>query len=170
LDPGDVYVVEVHNQSPKDVYLLLYVDGVNVLEKKAEFPSETPTHRHWFMKAGGRFHINGWTTRTADGQFNSQRFIVTNRSLSVAGKQEAVQRMGTISALFYTAGLESIPEVELDRDILRRGSIATGAGMSQRIRLELANGKSAPGILLAAITIDYLTTEQFQRMASTHGK
>lgn len=158
LEPGDVYQIRVESRSPRPAYLSLFVDGINILGKTREHPS---TSKFWRLAAGQKAQFAGWTTG-GGGQYKQEEFMIAPADSTVAAEQGFGQQLGMITGVFYTFGLEGLPEPPppaqfADDNTLGAsmpGAYGTGAGRQTVLRLEEQSGPER-GIILAAMTVHY---------------
>ncbi len=167
LDPGDVYWIRAQNKLPRPVYLTVFVDGVNILGKQREPLSRA---RYWFLRPEYTSNLKGWYTGT-EGNYKQEEFVVAPADDSVAAGQGFGQQLGMITAVFHTVGMEGIPKAHKIAAAMMPGSFGTGAGRESRVRMEEVAGPK-PGLILAAMTIYYVTQprlEELQRGGGSSG-
>ena len=170
LDMGEEYVVSAWNHGDRDVFMALYVDGVNTIGGQLERPDLTPTHRTWFMKPDKKEStIKGWqkvdpTTKKAF----YEKFVIKSADESVAresnrpGGDGFSDNLGMITAVFYTYGTDDIPPVRGAPAPVADG-IGTGRGEKQigGIAGFDPNAKQK-GLLLSAVTLYYRSPHWFE--------
>lgn len=165
LNAGDQPEIVIGNRTSKNVLVGLYVDGENTIEKVYQHPLQTPTGGHWNFKADYRGKVSGWRFR---GDEKTDRdtirpFIVT-RDAVATDQRSADDPTGTITAMFYssgTKGLEIPPEIKI------RG-VNIEAGEPESIEKRRSPGKK--GLLLAAVTIYYRTSQEIQTLLQQHAE
>jgi hypothetical protein len=153
LEDGEEPVIKVANHGTKDVYALVFVDGINVMGKKREHPGEViAKDRHRLLKRGEGFNFEGWYTQKAGNTWNVESFKLTDERDSVAAEQGSIDRVGMITVLFYSVGWEGV--VPGDRFLQSGGRLGFGSGRTRPVELDASNA-DAPGLLLSAVTIRY---------------
>jgi hypothetical protein len=118
------------------------------------------------LAARQKAQFAGWTTG-GGGQYKQEEFIIAPADSTVAAGQGFGQQLGMITAVFYTFGLEGLPEPPppaqfADDNTLgqaRPGAFGTGAGRQTVLRLEEQSGPER-GIILAAMTVHYAPSAQ----------
>jgi len=165
LEAGEEPVIHVANTGPKDVYALVFVDGVNVMGKKREHPGEVIARDyHRLLKAGSDFTFEGWYTRKSGDTWNVESFKLTDERDSVAAEAGSVDRVGMITCLFYTVGWEGV--VPGDRFLQSGGRLGFGAGRVRPVELDASNA-DAPGLLLSAVTIRYARKSEIDALTTS---
>jgi hypothetical protein len=101
LERGERFGIGIQNRSGQDAYLALFVDGLNVLGKKRESPSNC---RCWHVGKQDEYLFRGWYSG-ANTQYVEEAFEITSASGSEAGKQGFADSLGMITAVFYTIGV-----------------------------------------------------------------
>jgi hypothetical protein len=153
LEANEEPVIKVSNRGPKDVYSLVFVDGLNVMGKKPEHPGEVISKdRHRLVKAGEHFTFEGWYIPKSANNWTVETFKLTDERDSVAAKAGTVERVGMITVLFYTVGWQGV--VPGDRFIESGGRLGFGSGRKRPVKLDVSTA-DAPGLLLSAVTIRY---------------
>lgn len=153
LESGEEPVIKVANNGAKDIYALVFVDGINVMGKKREHPGEViGKDRHRLLKRGQGFDFEGWYTPKAGNTWSVESFKLTDERSSVAAEQGSTDRVGMITVLFYTVGWEGV--VPGDRFLQSGGRLGFGSGRTRPVELDASNA-DAPGLLLSAVTIRY---------------
>lgn len=100
LDASETFAIRVKNGSSRNVYVALFVDGVNVLGKNVEHPSNC---RYWYFKQETNGLYRGWYTRQ-DSSYVEEAFKIGLLDDSVAAKAGSLGKVGQITAVFYTVG------------------------------------------------------------------
>ena len=160
LEPGDVYKIRVKNQCPQRVYLSLFVDGINTLGKQREHPSSS---RYWSLDAGAEALFRGWVTGEA-GKYHEEEFMIAPADQTVGYQQGFSEKLGIITAVFYTVGTEGVPEAPTMKAAMVSGTFGTGtSGKTRELSLEDKAG-ARPGIILAAVTIRYVTSSELKQI------
>ena len=162
LDPGDRYQIRVENRSTRAAYLSLFVDGINILGKKREHPAAS---RYWYLEPEGKFQFACWTTGSG-GQYKQEEFIIAPADDSVAAGQGFAEQLGLITAVFYTVGMQDVPEAPGMYGYALPGTFGTGAGRESTLELQERSGPK-PGLILAAITIYYTTSSRLEALKRT---
>ena len=109
LEVDEEPVIRVTNSGSKDVYALVFVDGINVLGKKREHPGEViAKDHHRLLKPGTDFTFEGWYTPKSENTWNVESFKLTDERNSVAAEAGSLDRIGMITCLFYTVGWEGV--------------------------------------------------------------
>jgi hypothetical protein len=165
LEADEEPVIRVANSGSKDVYVLVFVDGINVLGKKREHPGEViAKDHHRLLKAGTDFTFEGWYTPKSGNTWNVESFKLTDERNSVAAEAGSVDRVGMITCLFYTVGWESV--VPGDRFLESGGRLGFGSGRSRPVELDSSNA-DAPGLLLSAVTIRYARQSEIGKLTTS---
>ena len=165
LDPGDTYWIRIQNRLSRPVYMSVFVDGINILGKKREHPA---TSAYWYLRPSYTSNLKGWYTGQS-GSYNVEEFVITPASDAVAAGQGFGQQLGMITVVFYTIGMEGIPQPRGIAFSAMPGSFGTGAGRSTRTQLDQAAGP-APGLILAATTIYYAVTPRVEELRKEAGQ
>lgn len=153
LEAGEEPLINVVNTGTRDVYALVFVDGVNVMGKKQEHPGEViPKDRHRLIKRDQGFDFEGWYTPQGGNTWNVESFKLTDERNSVAAEQGSVDRVGMITVLFYTVGWGGVTPG--DRFLQSGGRLGFGSGRTRPVKLDASTADS-PGLLLSAVTIRY---------------
>lgn len=153
LENGEEPVIKVANVGAKDVYSLIFVDGINVMGKKRDHPGEVISKdQHRLIKAGTDFNYEGWYTPASGNTWNVESFKLTDERNSVAAEAGSVEQVGIITVVLYTVGWEGV--VPGDRFIQSGGRLGFGSGRTRPVELD-ASTADAPGLLLSAVTIRY---------------
>jgi hypothetical protein len=175
LNPGEVYSLEIENQSDKPVFMLLYVDGVCTIDKMRAEPEDMELFRHWFVKAkSGARKISGWhvverdnTKKPTKTQYYDEFKVVPKEDSVAAGLGGDVE-IGMITAVYYTVGMDGITQPkdeELKSRSLPQASFGTGTGERKDKMLEFPpEGNKPRGIILGAQTIYYRTGDQIRNI------
>jgi hypothetical protein len=160
LDPGEEYEIRVENQSHRPAYLCLFVDGASVLGKKRQHPLQA---RYWYLRPKRAFAFAGWFTGS-EGRYEQERFIISPASDAVAAGQGFGQQLGLITAVFYTVGMDNIPEVRVAFGAdMGYGMFGTGAGAASDVRLQERSGPER-GLMLTAMTVYYATSADLEEL------
>ncbi|NUQ64836.1 MAG: hypothetical protein HUU20_20425 [Pirellulales bacterium] len=174
LEPGDTYQIRVESASPRPAYLSLFVDGINILGKTREHPSAS---KFWHLAAGQKSQFAGWTTGSG-GQYKQEEFIIAPADSTVAAGQGFGQQLGMITAVYYTVGLDGLPEppaeqpespLSMTLGASMADTFGTGAGRESELTLEEKSGPER-GIILAAMTIYYAPSAQVDAMKQAAGQ
>ncbi len=170
LDMGEEYVVRVWNRGEREVFMALYVDGVNSIGAQLEKPDDTPTNRTWYLKPDqASKKVSGWQKiDPTTGEASYQKFLIVGADDAVA--REAGQpggdgfddNLGMITALVYSYGMDDVPKtkgiVAVAKDTIgtgRGGTVTGGVAGSD------PNAKQK-GLLLGSMTIYYRSTKWFE--------
>jgi hypothetical protein len=172
LNPGEEYKILLANRTDKNVYVALFVDGVCTIDKQIEEPQNLPVRRHWSLpKNSGERRIQGWQTIPRDarnrpiGTPSFTTFRIVDAGNSVARGAGFDQKIGMITAIFYTVGM---PTVGSSARSLNPSKVGTGEG--QRVEKELKWGDSEKrGVMLAAVTCYYRSDAELQELESGKG-
>ena len=167
LDMGEEYVVRVWNRSEREVFMGLYVDGVNSIGGNLEQPEKTPTERTWFLRPSpDARRISGWQKidpQTKEASY--EKFVIVGASDTVA--REASQpggdafddNLGLITAVFYSYGMDEIPRT---KGIAKLANDNIGTGRGQKVSGGVAgydaNAKQK-GLLLSSVSIFYRSSK-----------
>ena len=168
LNAGEEYSILLQNKSAKGVYVALYIDGVNSINQQLISPENLETKNHWFLESNsGLRGIGGWFTISAESKASGaaqqfKTFKVVDREESVAAAQGFQDSIGMITALFYTVGMEGVPQSRS----FGHAALGTGEGDQGSAKLEFANSQPSRGILLASTTLYYRTGDQLQNIQS----
>lgn len=166
LEPGDVYKIRVKSRCPRRVYLSLFVDGINTLGKQREHPSSC---RYWSLDAGADALFRGWVTGEA-GKYHEEEFMITPAEETVAIGQGFSERLGLITAVFYTIGMDDVPEAPNMKAALVTGTFGTGtSGKARELNLEVKAG-ARPGLILASVTLHYVTSSELKQIQNPDAK
>jgi len=107
MDYNVEYVIEIKNTTDKDVYVAVFVDGLNIQDKKREDPCNC---KYWHLEKHQTARFSGWYVadekRTLRG-----KFVTTGADDSVAGRQGFYDSLGLITAVFYTIGTPSVDRI-----------------------------------------------------------
>jgi hypothetical protein len=168
LKSGDIYQIEIENNTKYLAFLRLLVDGQNTLPepvicsdgqpKKDEWGREvvlqhqrvSPNRaRYWAIPPGKRT-VSGFysfidPTGKRDSEYNG--FQVVSAEDSVAGMSGNVEDAGTISAYFYDA-VEAGQEQRMSMSA--NGRLGTALGEQKQIRLSVYDGQLVPADAPAA--------------------
>lgn len=166
LEPGEEYGVDLWNVSPRETYALLYVDGVNSINAKLQHPGEVADHEVWWMDKG-REHavIKGWLEHDGETQ-RMRNFKVVPATESVAGKPGMLDRVGSITCIFYTKGIADLPQPQ---QLAARGvasTFGTGGGAARDTQLDVDTAATRRGLVLSAMTVHYRTAAQIAKLKS----
>lgn len=163
LNPDEEYSIVLNNGSDKPVYVALFVDGVNTIGKQRELPADTPRFRHWYLKPNsGDRPIEGWYTKNESKDEYIEKFTIVPRENSVAEGLGWSDNIGSITAVFYTVGLENTAFPAGTRTkSLKQGAFGTGAGTKKDVKIDGVLAED-PGVILAAMTIQYRTAEELK--------
>lgn len=173
LNPDETYQLKVENQGDEPIFMLLYVDGVNTIDKVRAEPEDTEVWRHWYVEGNsGSRKILGWhvierdnNDRPTSTQYYDE-FKIVPSSESVAASLGASKEIGMITAIYYTVGMDGIDlpdDDELKDRGLPQAEFGTGTGERKDKTLEFPmKGKKTRGIILGAQTLYYRTGEQIQ--------
>jgi hypothetical protein len=187
LEAGDQFSIRLDNRTNHGVYAALFVDGINVLGKRAEHPGNC---QYWFIPASDWGRFRGWYS-TDEKRYLEEAFRIGQADDSVAVRQGHLGKLGQLTAVFYSVGQpkreatyvrkEYLVPGRTHSQIVRMpdGSIAATApadpperrvavvpGPSRFVDLEMYSGQR-PGLILAAITLHYGTRSEIQRLQST---
>ncbi len=171
LNEGEEYTIMVQNDSDRDVYVALYVDGVNSINQQLVEPEKLDTKSHWYLAArSGKREIKGWfeITRDSRGQPTGQQTYKTFRVLESSGSVAAVKgfhdNIGMVTAIFYTVGMTDVPKGTADRSY-GGNIVGTGEGQAGTAKLKFKKG-TPRGVMLASLTLYYRTKDQLQEIQS----
>jgi len=181
LNDGDVYRLSVQNDSDEPVYMAVYIDGLSGIDRELLEPGDLETRRHWYLPPNdGERIIAGWYVidRNDDGSAKGEmqyynEFKIVPREKSVAFGKSFEKNIGMITLIFYTVGMDGIEEPDDDDLPLKaRGlpAVDFGTGLGNRKDQRLEFVKKAPrGLMLAAQTIYYRTSEQVSDLRNGKG-
>ncbi len=166
LNEGEEYAIMVQNDSDRDAYVALYVDGINTINQQLVEPERLDTKNHWYLEArSGRREIKGWfeIARDSSGQPTGQQTYKTFRVMASSGSVAAItgfrDNIGMVTAILYSVGMNDIPQ---ERSYTR-SLLGTGEGQSGAAKLEFKAG-TPRGIMLASLTLYYRTKGQLQEI------
>lgn len=168
LRQGDIYAINVQNDRASNLFLRLFVDGLNTLPEperddagnlldgqgltpwKSATPVVPELASYWYLKPGSSSLVEGFYE---DLRFSHNvplhRFRVVSASDSIAANLGLMAETGVITALFYRpVSLSDLPE---------QSFAAAGTARGPRISRQLDSypGKDIPGALAAAVQIQY---------------
>lgn len=170
LDLGEEYVVRVWNRGEREIFMGLYVDGVNSIGAELEKPEDTPTNRTWFLKPDQASRkISGWQKVDREsGQSSYEKFVIVGADDAVA--REANQpggdgfgdNLGMITAMVYSYGMDDVPKTK-GIVAVAKDTIGTGRGKTETggVAGFDPNAKQK-GLLLSSMTIYYRSTKWFE--------
>lgn len=165
LEENEEPVIRVTNQGSKDVYSLVFVDGINVMGKKREHPGEViAKEHHRLLESGKGFTFEGWYTPKSGNIWNVESFRLTDERNSVAAEAGSTDRIGMITCLFYTVGWEGVAPG--DRFLDSGGRLGFGAGRVRPVEIDASNA-DAPGLLLSAVTIRYARKSEIEELVKS---
>lgn len=174
LNPGEVYEVGLVNDGDEPVYVALYIDGVNSVDKVRMEPEDLETKRHWYLEANIEGTVRGWyeIERDDDGKPGTTQyyneFKIVPRDESVAFGKGFEENIGMITAVYYTVGMDNV-EAPDDSDLpprsrgLPKAQFGTGLGDRKDKQLDFAS-KGPRGVILGAVTLYYRTEDQIEEM------
>lgn len=169
LDLGEEYVVRVWNKGEREVFMGLYVDGVNTIGGELERPDNTPTNRNWFLKPDqSSKKIAGWQKidpETKEATY--EKFVIVDAENAVAkeasqpGGEGFGDNLGMITAVVYSYGMDDIPATKAVASIAS-DNIGTGRGAKESggVAGYDPNAKQK-GLLLGTMTIFYRSKKWF---------
>jgi len=167
LDLGEEYVVRAWNHGEREVFMGLFIDGVNSIGAKIERPDTTPTNRNWFIAPDPNDRkISGWQKIDPNTQESTyEKFIIVNSQDSVAkeegqpGGDGFSDSLGMITALFYSYGMDDIPQTK-GTTTLATDNIGTGRGEKQEGGTAgFDPNAKQKGLLLSSMTIYYRSSK-----------
>jgi len=167
LDAGDEYVVRAWNRSEREVFMGLYVDGINSIGVKLERPEQTPTERTWFLRPNpDARRISGWQKIDPQTkQASYEKFVVVGASNAVAseasqpGGDGFEDNLGLITAVFYSYGMDDIPKT---KGISKLANDNIGTGRGQKVSGGVAGydvKAKQKGLLLSTVSIFYRSSK-----------
>ncbi|MES2788626.1 MAG: hypothetical protein V4719_03320 [Planctomycetota bacterium] len=175
LDFGEEYVVRVWNHGKREVFMGLYIDGVNTIGAEREKPEVTPTNRNWFLKPDPESRkISGWQkVDPKTRQATYEKFVIVGAEDAVAhatphpGGDGFGDSLGLVTAMFYTYGTDDIPKSKGVAQITH-DTIGTGRGKKEvgGVSGFDPNAKQK-GLLLSGMTIYYRSTQWFEKNSGT---
>jgi len=176
LNPGEEYAVHLHNNTGHGVYAAIYIDGVNSIDMRRVEPSELETKRHWFLAAGKVGAIGGWYTFARDPENRPARSPAIKRPFIIADAQESIafatgfeDNIGMITVIYYTVGMEGIPQPDAGprtRSVPSNiGGTTAGAAVDEMLEFSAGSSKRR-GIMLGAETYYYRTKQQIDDLNS----
>lgn len=170
LDMGEEYVIRAWNRGEREVFMGLYVDGVNTIGAKLEKPDETPTNRTWFLKPDqGSSKISGWQKVDATtGESSYEKFVIVGEDDSVAreenqpGGEGFGDNLGMITAMVYSYGMDDVPKTK-GFAVVAKDTIGTGRGTTESGGVSgFDPNAKQKGLLLGSMTIYYRSTKWFE--------
>jgi hypothetical protein len=171
LDVGEEYIVRVWNQDSRDVFMGLYIDGVNTNGAHLERPDATLTTNCWWLPAGpDSRRIQGWrSVDPVSRQEAIERFVVVGakdsvaREASQAGGEGFDDSLGMITAIFYTYGMDNISNAKAVQKPAG-DEIGTGRGAKQGVGpSEVDPNAKQKGLMLSSATVYYRSTQWFKK-------
>ncbi len=174
LSEGEKYRVMLENPSDAPVYVALFIDGVSSIDRQMVEPGDLETQRHWYLRPhSGPRSIDGWYTipRDAAGQPGEvqhyDEFQIVPRDESVAAGEDSLGRIGMITAVFYTVGMDGIeqPAENLTPRSIPSSAFGTGLGDRKDATLEFQTRPNR-GLILAAVTLHYRTRQELDALVS----
>ncbi len=189
LDMGEEYALRIENQCGSPVYTAVFVDGINILGKEPQHPANC---RYWHLRAGATGQFGGWYSDREGGRYLEEAFRIGMPSQGPAAQQGYYSRLGQITAVFYTIGMPRVETPTIQKKIYVPGPqkrpqriwtpngwaysapaepeqerIATVPGTPRYVAPRIHRGER-PGLILAAITIRYRTTEALNALKQNH--
>ena len=151
LKEGDLYIVDILNQSPISIGAEVLIDGINTM-RFADDPQIKKTGKWVIGHQSKLYPVRGWYRKQGDE--GVQQFEVTDAKRSVAVSLGEAHKTGMIQVLFFSARKEGDPIVLAD-DLLGNGRGGfTGFGPKAEFRGEVQDWVFGNAIL-ALITIRY---------------
>ncbi len=190
LSRGEVYKIRLRNDSIKNAYVAVYIDGVIVIDgiklKDGELdpasmariePGDLKLWRHFQVKSQTSATLPGWYQLKVDksekrtGETMIHEFKIVDRQQSAGAGTSFNENIGLITAIFYTQGMDGIPQPSPDRisSIKSRGfSQGDGTGLGNRIDRKVKWEAGGPrGIMLAAISYYYRSSDQLKMLKNS---
>jgi hypothetical protein len=169
LNEGEKYSIRMKNESDEPVFAAVFIDGVNTIDKVRAEPEDLETRRHWFLKPGGKeSFIAGWymidrdeNRKPKDEQYYNEFKIVPREETVAFGMGLSEEKVGIITVVYYTVGMDGIDQPE-DDELSGRGlptaQFGTGMGDRKDQSLEFPKAGQKPrGIILATESYYYRT-------------
>jgi hypothetical protein len=176
---GEKYAIKAENHSPKEAFVAIFVDGLNILGKKPEHPGNC---RYWHLDPDSAGQFDGWYTGSS-GNYQREEFRVSRAADGEASKQGFTRSLGQITAVFYTVGPPPPPKPRPKRraqtedrsdtlsptqSYVPGNDISTEAG--EKIQVQLAEmPRDRPGLILAAISVFYRTPARIEELKQESG-
>ena len=157
LDVGEKPKIVLRNGSPRNILVGLYIDGQNTHERIREHPLQTRSSRHWILQPNVSYRIDGWHYRKRK---QKSRFVIEHTPDDFVDRNIGAAE-GAITMLFYTDGT---PGIEIPPAIVAKG-VAIAGEEPEPVHLRTLPGNK--GLLLAALTIHYRSSDQLRRMMSS---
>jgi hypothetical protein len=174
IEPGESYQIRCKNNLPGVLYMSMFVDGVNVLEKKRDLANP----KYWYLEPGAESMIHGWYTSkpASPDKYNVEPFIVAPADDSVAAGENFRDELGMITIVYflpaaatpYTKPADTTKPSAgtakgLGEKSLTTGTVATSAGAAEEQKVETHAG-AARGKFLAGFVIHYAPRSQIQKL------
>jgi hypothetical protein len=177
LNQGEQYRIILENRSQKPVYCALYIDGASSIDRLVAEPDLLETRRHWYLPPNsGRRPIGGWYTipRDASGRPLPQQFY---DNFTVVSRDESMQQgasfepnVGMITAIFYTQGMEGIPQPPPSMTPRALPASLSGTAAGGRMDASLGFAEAIDrGIMLAACTVHYRSADEVAQLLRGEG-
>jgi len=193
LDLAERFAIEAKNDASRDVYVAVFVDGINILGKRPEHPANC---RYWRLGAGSTGRFRGWYT-AGPNRYLEEEFLIGAGGEGVASSQGYRAKRGQITAVFYTIGMPKKQRTYVRKQVRvpappkrpQGAWFRTPDGRWQwapaapaepdQVRTEVRAGPSRyvdintrrgdpPGLILAAITLRYVTSSELQELEDGH--
>jgi hypothetical protein len=175
LNDGDMYAIQLENQTDRPTYVALFIDGACSIDKDAlKEPEDLEVRRHWHLPPNsgervvqGFYKIERDEKGTAGRRQYYNQFTIASREGSVSYGKSFEDRIGQITAIFYTVTMDGIEEPD-DADLpvgmgLPRADFGTGLGDRKSKHLDFRQ-EGPRGIILAAVTLYYRTSAQIDAL------
>lgn len=169
--------IRMFNGSGRPVMMGIYIDGVTMINQQRQLPLMTPVEHHWYVRDGYNATLKDWfsmvpgqpATRAKLELVDAQRAVAPQRPLPAGGENLVAfgdridDRLGQITCLVYTYTWQDV-DANFSPPRVRGlgGRFAMGAGARQQAQLQWKQGNR--GILLAAMTLHYATTNELNQI------
>jgi hypothetical protein len=189
LDAGEVYSVHMENHCGSEVFVALFVDGVNVRNKVVELPSNC---RCWHLDRGSEANFRGYYSERGR-EFMLEPFTIGSPEDSPAVAQGRLSSLGQITAVFFTVGVpqlssrteKAVAQIRVARPAERirlpngqmahaepaddvQDRLVTIAG-PPRFVARGADRVATAGLVLSTVTIRYGSQSKIEQLAMSSG-
>lgn len=169
LNQDEEFRIALGNDTDKGVYVALYIDGLNSINRLRVEPDQLELMNHWHLPAHQKIEIEGWhdVQRNASGKRigtpTVSLFRIVGRGESVAAGNGFEDNIGVLTAIFYTVGMDHIEQPPAGRG-LPNSVVGVGEGARSDASISSFRQGDDRGLMLAAWTFHYRTKDQIKEI------